>query len=104
MIEVILPKDQTPDNFDKIYLVTEFCDSDLQKVFKSDNIFFELDDVKYITYQMLCGYFFFYKCINRLRYLHSANIIHRDLKPANVLINGHGLTVKICDFGLARVI
>ena len=40
MIEVILPKNQTPDNFDKIYLVTEFCDSDLQKVFKSDNIFF----------------------------------------------------------------
>lgn len=40
----------------------------------------------------------------RLKYLHSANIIHRDLKPANVLINGHGLAVKICDFGLARVI
>lgn len=55
MIEIILPKDQTPENFDKIYLVTEFCDSDLQKVFKSDNIFFELDDVKYITYQLLCG-------------------------------------------------
>lgn len=39
-----------------------------------------------------------------LKYLHAANIIHRDLKPANVLINGHGLAVKICDFGLARVI
>lgn len=42
--------------------------------------------------------------LSRLKYLHSANIIHRDLKPANVLINGHGLAVKICDFGLARVI
>lgn len=40
----------------------------------------------------------------RLKYLHSANIVHRDLKPANVLINGQGLIVKICDFGLARVI
>ena len=40
----------------------------------------------------------------RLKYLHSANIVHRDLKPANVLINGQGLVVKICDFGLARVI
>lgn len=39
-----------------------------------------------------------------LKYLHSANIIHRDLKPANVLINTKGLTVKICDFGLSRVI
>jgi serine/threonine protein kinase len=40
----------------------------------------------------------------RLKYLHSANVVHRDLKPANVLINGQGLVVKICDFGLARII
>lgn len=40
----------------------------------------------------------------RLKYLHSANVVHRDLKPANVLINGNGLVVKICDFGLARII
>lgn len=39
-----------------------------------------------------------------LKYLHSANVVHRDLKPANVLINGQGLVVKICDFGLARII
>jgi serine/threonine protein kinase len=31
-------------------------------------------------------------------------VVHRDLKPANVLINGQGLVVKICDFGLARII
>lgn len=31
-------------------------------------------------------------------------MVHRDLKPANVLINGQGLVVKICDFGLARII
>lgn len=40
----------------------------------------------------------------RLKYLHSADVVHRDLKPANVLINGQGLVVKICDFGLARII
>lgn len=45
-----------------------------------------------------------YKFIYRIKYLHSANIIHRDLKPANVLLNSKGLTVKICDFGLSRVI
>lgn len=39
-----------------------------------------------------------------LKYLHSANVVHRDLKPANVLINGQGLVIKICDFGLARII
>ena len=42
--------------------------------------------------------------IFRLKYLHSASVVHRDLKPANVLINGQGLVVKICDFGLARII
>jgi len=56
MIEVLVPKSQTIDNFDHIYLITEFCDSDLQKVFKSDNIFFELEDVRFILYQILCGY------------------------------------------------
>lgn len=39
-----------------------------------------------------------------MKYLHSANIIHRDLKPANVLLNSKGLTVKICDFGLSRIV
>ena len=58
MIEVLIPKRQTLENFDQIYLITEFCDSDLQKVFKSDNIFFEIDDVRFILYQMLCGYQF----------------------------------------------
>lgn len=55
MIEVVIPKHQTVDNFDHVYLITEFCDSDLQKVFKSDNIYFEVEDVRFILYQMLCG-------------------------------------------------
>jgi serine/threonine protein kinase len=29
-------------------------------------------------------------------------IVHRDLKSANCLVNKH-MTVKICDFGLSRV-
>jgi len=38
-----------------------------------------------------------------MRYLHSRNIIHRDLKSLNLLINQR-FEIKICDFGLSRVI
>lgn len=61
-------------------------------MFKAEGNFFDIDHIRHISYQILCG----------LKYLHSANIIHRDLKPANVLINSKGLAVKICDFGLSR--
>jgi mitogen-activated protein kinase 1/3 len=35
--------------------------------------------------------------------MHSANIMHRDIKPANILLDDK-CGVKICDFGMARVI
>lgn len=38
-----------------------------------------------------------------MQYLHSRNIIHRDLKSLNLLINTR-FEIKICDFGLSRVI
>lgn len=34
--------------------------------------------------------------------IHRMKIVHRDLKSANCLVNKHG-TVKICDFGLSRI-
>lgn len=34
--------------------------------------------------------------------IHRMKIVHRDLKSANCLVNKHS-TVKICDFGLSRI-
>lgn len=38
----------------------------------------------------------------RLSYLHSKKIVHRDVKTENMLLDRHR-TVKIADFGVARV-
>mmetsp|Transcript_3621 Transcript_3621/g.7354 ORF Transcript_3621/g.7354 Transcript_3621/m.7354 type:complete len:406 (-) Transcript_3621:348-1565(-) len=83
------PED-TKEDFQTVYIVMEFMQTDLRRVIYSRN---ELgnDHVQCITYQILMG----------LKYLHSAKIWHRDLKPANILLNSD-CTVKICDFGLSR--
>jgi serine/threonine protein kinase len=38
-----------------------------------------------------------------LAYAHSQGVVHRDIKPANVMIDPDSDTVKVTDFGIARV-
>jgi len=88
IIEILEPSDL--QNFDSLYVVLEYAQSDLKKLFKSP-IHLEMIHIQTLIYNILLG----------LKYIHSADVLHRDLKPANVLIN-EDCSVRICDFGLAR--
>ena len=88
LIDILPPKNF--ETFDQIILVFEFIDTDLSKLIQSDQYFTKLH-VQYMLYQILLG----------LKFMHSLNIFHRDLKPANILVN-EDVSLKICDFGLAR--
>ncbi len=88
LFDIIEPKSY--EEFDTLYIVLEYAESDLKKVVKSA-IHLQILHIKTVTYNLLCA----------VKYIHSSNVLHRDLKPANVLIN-EDCTIKVCDFGLAR--
>ena len=35
---------------------------------------------------------------------HERNVVHRDIKPENVLLADKELSIKLADFGLAKII
>lgn len=79
-------------DFDSVYVVEELLDTDLQKIINKNGKL-SLDVSKLFLYQLLRG----------LKYIHSANVLHRDIKPGNLFVNKEDLTLKIGDYGLARV-
>lgn len=38
-----------------------------------------------------------------LAYAHKQNVVHRDIKPANIMYEAESDTVKVTDFGIARI-
>lgn len=90
VIDILVPNDMK--KFRDLYVVFELIDTDMARVFCSDQNF-KMLHVKYFLYQIL----------RALLYMHSANLVHRDLKPANVLVN-EDCSLRVADFGLSRCI
>ena len=41
--------------------------------------------------------------LSALEYAHSKGIVHRDVKPANIMLLPDGQTIKVIDFGIAKI-
>ena len=77
--------------FDKIY-PRGTDDDEIQEVINS-GYHISMSDIKHYMRQILEG----------MAYVHEKNITHRDFKPDNILISESN-TVKICDFGQAKIL
>lgn len=78
-------------------LVLEFVPDTLQRIIKHHRqccIWMDIYYVRLYKYQILRGL----ACLGR------RGIVHRDIKPANLLVDAATLTLKICDFGTAKLL
>jgi serine/threonine protein kinase len=91
MIDVIEQKNSSGEKV--LYIILEFCGGgDLKKM------------VRHRRMKEKYAIVYFKQIADGLQYLRDKNIIHRDLKPHNVLITSDRKTLKIADFGFAKMI
>jgi CHASE2 domain-containing sensor protein len=81
------------DEHDLAYIAMEFLKgSDLTKYIKKDNL---LPFSKVLS--------MIKRAAEGLDYAHSCSVVHRDIKPANIMYDEASDTLKITDFGIARI-
>lgn len=78
----------------KLYLVFEYVEKNLLEVLEEEPSGMDPEMVRLYIYQL----------VQAIHWCHSNSVIHRDIKPENLLINIRSKTLKLCDFGFARVL
>ena len=81
------------EEHDLAYIAMEFLKGqDLTKYTKSENLL-PVDKALKIVIQ----------AAEALDYAHGENVVHRDIKPANIMYEADSESVKLTDFGIARI-
>jgi len=76
----------------RLYIVMEFIKGRPLHVLAAERSFSVRDVVRLVS-----------QAAEALDYAAHARVVHRDVKPANMLIDPETLTLKLVDFGIARV-
>ncbi len=81
------------EEHDLAYIAMEFLDGhDLMRYTKSDKLLPIKSVLQLITL-----------AAEALSYAHDQSVVHRDIKPANVMLIPKASTIKLTDFGIARI-
>jgi serine/threonine-protein kinase len=81
------------EEHDLAYIAMEFLKGeDLAKYTKPDNLL----DIKTVVSIVI-------RAAEGLAFAHAQNIVHRDIKPANLMYEPESDSLKITDFGIARI-
>jgi serine/threonine-protein kinase len=81
------------EEHDLAYLAMEYLDGENLSAYCKPDTLLPVDEVLEIISEIA----------DSLAYAHSNNVVHRDIKPANVMRQRDG-SVKVTDFGIARVV
>ena len=78
----------------QLYLVFEYVERNLLQVLESRPGGLHPAKVRLFTWQL----------VKAIAACHERGVAHRDVKPENILVSRDGETLKLCDFGFARVL
>lgn len=87
------------DNFltsNLLGIIMEYCDG--------GDIYQKIQSKRGIHFHESTILDWFIQCCLALRHIHNKKILHRDIKTSNIFLTNHEKTVKLGDFGIAKVL